>query len=60
LLYNLAIFQPYHGENKLIFKSLNIKKTTTYNIGNLASGFGQAQQCGWMKPVNVIQALSPL
>ena len=36
--------------------SLNIKKKiTTYDVGNPAPGFEQAQQCGRVKPVNRIQ-----
>jgi hypothetical protein len=31
-------------------KSLNIKKTTTYDVGNPDLGLGQAQKCGWGKP----------
>ena len=35
-------------------KSLNIKMTTTYGIGNPGPGFGQAQTCVRVKPVNGI------
>ena len=31
--------------------------TTTYCVGNLCPGFGQAQQCGLAKPVNGISPL---
>ena len=27
-------------------KSLNIKKTSTYDVGNLGLGLGQAHKCG--------------
>jgi hypothetical protein len=37
--------------------SLNTKKTTTYDIGSPGPGFGQAQQCGEIKPVNGIPTL---
>jgi hypothetical protein len=37
--------------------SLNITKTMTYDVGNPCSGFGQAQKCGWVKPVNGIPTL---
>jgi hypothetical protein len=30
-------------------KSLNIKKTTTYDIGNPGPDLGQAQKCGGFK-----------
>ena len=41
-------------------KSLNtIKQTTTYDVGNPCPGLGQAQGCGWVKPVNEILT-SPL
>jgi hypothetical protein len=35
-------------------KSLNIKKTTTYDAGNPGPGLGQAQKCGGVKPDNGI------
>jgi len=31
---------------------LNIKKTATYEAGNLNPGIGHAQKCGRVKPVN--------
>ena len=34
--------------------SLNIAKTTTYDIGNPCSGLGQAQICGGIRLVNGI------
>ena len=39
--------------------SLNtkIRKTMTYDIGNTGLGYGQAQKCGWVTPVNVIPIL---
>ena len=30
--------------------SLNLKKTTTYDIGNPGPRLGHAQKCGWVKP----------
>jgi len=33
---------------------LNRQKTTTYGVGNLGPGFGHAQKCGGVKPVNGI------
>ena len=36
-------------------KSLNIKKTMTYDVRNPGSGLGQAQKCGRVKLVNTIQ-----
>jgi len=33
---------------------MNTKKTITYGIGIPGPGFGQAQKCGWIKPVNGI------
>ena len=38
-------------------KSLNIKKSMTYNIGNPGPGLGQAQKCGRGNPVNGIPTL---
>ena len=35
-------------------KSLNIKKTMTYDAENPGSGLGQAHKCGRVKPVNGI------
>jgi len=32
--------------------SLNTKKATTYDVGNLSPDLGQAQPCGGIKPVN--------
>jgi hypothetical protein len=37
--------------------SLNTKKTTTYDFGNLGPGFGPTQKCGGIKQVNGIPAL---
>ena len=37
--------------------SLNPKKTTKYDVGNPRPGLGQAQQCGRVKPVDVIPSL---
>jgi hypothetical protein len=36
----------------------NTKKNTTYDVGNPGPGLGQAQKCGWVKPVNGIPSLS--
>jgi hypothetical protein len=33
------------------------KNTTTYDVGNLGPGLGQAHKCGGVKPVNGIPAL---
>ena len=38
--------------------SLNIQKTTTFDVQNPGLGLGQAQQCGGVKPVNGIPILS--
>ena len=46
-----------------INKTNNLSLTFTHwtlkkdNVGNLGLGLGQAQKCGWVKPVNVIPAL---
>lgn len=37
--------------------SLNIPKTTTYDIGDPLSGSAQAQKCGKVKPNNGIPTL---
>jgi len=37
--------------------SLNKTKTMTYDVGNPGPGFGQAQKCDWVKPVNGIPTL---
>jgi hypothetical protein len=39
------------------FKSLNIKKTTAYDVGNPCLGLRQAQKCGRDKLVNGIPSL---
>jgi hypothetical protein len=41
------------NKTKNHLKSLNIKKTKTYDIGNPDSGLGHAQQYGGAKPINV-------
>ena len=33
-------------------KQLNIKTTTTDDVGNPGPGFGQEQKCGGVKPIN--------
>ena len=33
---------------------LNRKETTTYDVGNLGPGLGQAHKCGGVKPANRI------
>ena len=38
-------------QSPLKLNSLNMKKTTTYDIGNPGPGLGQAQKCGWVKSV---------
>jgi hypothetical protein len=46
-----------------INKTNNLSLTFTHwtlkkdNVGNLGLELGQAQKCGWVKPVNVIPAL---
>jgi hypothetical protein len=37
--------------------SLNIKKTTAYDVGIPGSGLGQAQKYGRIKPVNRVSTL---
>jgi hypothetical protein len=37
--------------------SLNIKNTTTYDVGNSGPSLGQSQKCGRVKPVNRIPTL---
>ena len=41
-------------------KSLNIKKTTTYDVGNPGPGLVQAPKCGRVKLVNGILTSTPL
>ena len=41
-------------------KSLNTKKTTTYDVRNPGHGMWQAQKCGWVKPFNGIPSLPVL
>jgi hypothetical protein len=36
---------------------LNLKKTTTYDVGNPGPGLGQAHKCGRVKSVNGIPTL---
>jgi hypothetical protein len=38
--------------NRLSPQLLNIKKTTTYDVGNPGPCLGQTQKCGGVKPVN--------
>jgi hypothetical protein len=37
--------------------SLNTKKNTIYDAANSGPAMGQAPNCGWIKPVNVIPTL---
>jgi hypothetical protein len=39
---------------------LNIKKTMTYDIGNLSAGSGHTQKCVWVKPVDELPTPHPL
>jgi hypothetical protein len=39
-------------------KLMNIKKTTTYDIGDPGPGLGQAHKCGRLKLINVIPTLT--
>jgi hypothetical protein len=45
------------NKRKNLLRSLKQKKITTYEVGNPAPGFGQAETCGRVKPVNVIPTL---
>ena len=41
-----------------LLNSLNIKRTTTYNVRNTGSSLGQVHKCGRVKQVNVTPKLS--
>jgi hypothetical protein len=48
--------QQFHQYNHISPQLIeHKKKITTYDVGNPAPGFEQAQQCGRVKPVNRIQ-----
>jgi hypothetical protein len=47
-----------HKTNKHLL--IEHTKTMAYDVGNPVSGLGQAQKCGWVKPVNGIPNLHPL
>jgi len=40
-------------------KPLNIKRSTTYDVGNSCPGLGQAHICGRVKPVKGSQSSPP-
>ena len=42
------------AQSPLILTPCTCKKTTTYDVGNPCDGLGQTQNCGGVKPVNMI------
>ena len=56
-LYQVSSVVMTHNDTSHLIKTLNTKKTITYDVGNQGPGLGQAHICGKVKPVNGIPTL---